>query len=159
MTGRSAVHTVATERPALDGRPYTGSDVGHPSTLRSLVVALLVLLLVAAGASACGGSAPGGEVLVTYERTWPDGYVDRETIWVDGRIEMHHGDHLERFRLADVDMDRLMAALAQPIPTGTPADSPVRVLTLADGSVVTAPRPEAGSITELLDRLMETHAT
>jgi hypothetical protein len=133
--------------------------VGNPSTLRSVAIGLLVLLLVAACVGACAGSEPGGEVLVTYQRTWPDGYVDRETIWADGRIEMHHGEHLERFRLTDVDMQRLRAALEQPIPTGSPGDSPVRLLTLADGRDVAAPRPDAGTITELLDRVMERHAT
>jgi hypothetical protein len=157
--GRHTARAVVRHRPGAERRPYTATDLGIPSTPLPVAIGLLVVVLFASFVGACGGSAPGGEVLVTYQRTWPDGYVDRETIWVDGRIEMHHGEHLERFRLTEADMRRLTAALQGPIPTGSPSDSPVRVLTLADGSVVTAPRPEVGTITELLDRLMERHAT
>jgi hypothetical protein len=96
---------------------------------------------------------------VSYRRAWPDGYVERQTIWTDGRIEMHHGDSVERFSIRQVDLERVTSALGEAIPIGSPEDSPVRELTLADGSVINAPRPDPGTVTELLDRLIETHST
>jgi hypothetical protein len=110
-------------------------------------------------AAGCGNPTPTGEVLVSYQRAWPDGYVERQTIWADGRIEMHHGERVERFSIRQVDLERVTSALEEAIPTGSPVDSPVRVLTLPDGTIVMAPRPEPGTVTELLDRLIETHST
>jgi hypothetical protein len=124
----------------------------------SVAAAVLLLSIVAVLASACDPS-PAGAVLVSYERAWPDGFVESQTIWADGRIEMRHGDRLERFTITPQDVDRVRVALGKTIPTGTPDDSPRRTLTLPDGTVLNAPRPDPGTATELLERLLERHTT
>lgn len=106
---------------------------------------------------ACGPDAPEGDPLVSYERAWSDGLIESQSIWADGRIEMTHGGNPERFELAADDLERIEAALDRPIPTGSPDDSPKRTLTLEDGTVIEAPRPEADSVTELLERLLDSH--
>lgn len=112
-------------------------------------------LLLAACAASAGGD---GHRLLTYEREWPDGTVESETVYDNGHVEMRHGDRLERMTIGPTDVERIEDALTRPIATGSPEDSPVRTLTLADGTVVVAPRPNAGSLTELLERLLDTHS-
>jgi hypothetical protein len=70
---------------------------------------------------------------------------------------MKHGDFLERLTLSARDVQRLRDGLAGDIPVGTATDSPQRLITFPDGSAIEFPRPTAGSITELLDRLMDKH--
>lgn len=121
--------------------------------LRAGLLGVVLLLVIA-----CGGSAGGGGTrLLTYERVWPDGRTESQVVWSNGRVEMRHGDMLERLTLPGEDVDRLEEALEQPIPTDAPGASPERTLTLADGTVIAAPRPDPGTITELLDRYMDTH--
>lgn len=122
------------------------------------VVLVLVGLVAALLVGACSGDATGsGETLVRYERVWPDGRVEEETIGVNGEILMKHGEVLERFTLEAEDVARIEAALAEPIPTGSPEDSPKRTIELADGTLIEAPRPEPDSVTALLESLMDTH--
>jgi hypothetical protein len=71
---------------------------------------------------------------------------------------MRHGDVLERLSIRPTDVARIQEALQGPIPTGSPDDSPQRTLTLADGTVIAAPRPDAGTLTQLLAELLDTHA-
>jgi hypothetical protein len=71
---------------------------------------------------------------------------------------MKHGDVLERLTLTAEDLATVEAALEEPIPTGSPDDSPRRTMELADGTVIEAPRPEPGTATELLENLMNTHS-
>jgi hypothetical protein len=113
-------------------------------------VATLVLL------AACGASGSADE-LVTYQRVWPDGLTESTTVWPDGRVQMKHGDVLERLVLSASDVDRIKTALAKPIPAGSPDDSPKRTLTLTDGRVVQSPRPDPDTVTLLLDNLTSTH--
>jgi hypothetical protein len=121
-----------------------------------LLGALLVLLALIVGA--CGGTGgSGGSKLLHYQRVWPDGTVEQETIYTDGRIEMKHGDTLERITISADDVKRIQDAVAKPIPTGSAADSPVRTLTLADGKEIQYPTPDAGTVTELLESLLQTH--
>lgn len=136
-----------------------------PTTARApgirLVAGLLVVLalLVLAGcASNSGGGGAGGGKLLHYARVWPDGTTEQQTIYVDGRLEMKHGEVLERLTLDPADLSRIKDALAQPIPTGSPDDSPKRTLELADGTVIEAPTPVPGSVTELLETLLDTHS-
>jgi hypothetical protein len=114
---------------------------------------VVVLLLVAACSS--GGGSSGQ--LLAYQRVWPDGMTERTIVFEDGRVQMEHGDVLERLTLTAADLDRLREALARPIPTGSPSDSPKRTLTLGDGRVIEAPRPDPDTITALLDNLTSTH--
>lgn len=125
-----------------------------------LVVGLVLLLalLVLAGCSASGGGGgAGGAKLLHYARVWPDGNTEQQTIYSDGRIEMKHGEVLERLTLAPADLARIQDGLTEPIPTGSPDDSPKRTLELADGTVIEAPKPVPGSVTELLENLLNTH--
>jgi hypothetical protein len=124
--------------------------------VRHILIAVVAALCVVAIAGCGGGS--NDTPIARYERVWPDGLTEKLSVWTDGRVQMEHGDVLERLTLTSSDLDRIRTALASPIPTGTPDDSPRRTLTLADGTVVTAPRPEPGTVTELLDRLMSTHS-
>jgi hypothetical protein len=125
-----------------------------PSTLRRPIVGLLLMLVLVA----CGGvGAGGGSKLVEYRQVWPDGRTDQETIWTDGRVEMLHGEARERITIPAADVTRITDALAQPIPTGSPDDSPRRTLTLGDGTVIENPRPDPGTATALLESLLNTH--
>jgi hypothetical protein len=120
--------------------------------------ALIVLLVLLAGCTSSGGaSSSGGGQLLEYQRVWPDGMTERTIVFDDGRVQMQHGDVLERLTLSAPDLDRLRAALAQPIPTGSPEDSPRRTLTLANGTVIQSPRPDGDNLTALLDNLTSTH--
>ena len=122
---------------------------------RSVLVFVLLALLLAA----CSPDASGlGPTLVRYERVWPDGKVEEQTIDTSGKVLMKHGDVLERLTLDADDLALIEAALEQPIPTGSPDDSPKRTLELGDGRVIEAPRPEPGTATELLEQLMDTHS-
>jgi len=127
---------------------------------------LLALLLALTGLlAACGGGgspaptdSPGTGLVVEYVRTWPDGLREELTIDPDGRMLMKHGEHLERLVLEPADLERIQAALAAGVAAGDPDASPERVVTLADGTVVTDADPAPGSAVELLDRLMDTHS-
>jgi len=121
-------------------------------------VLAFVLLAIAAVALACSPNTSGlGPVLVRYERVWPDGRVEEQTIDTAGKVLMKHGDVLERLTLGADDLAVIEAALAEPIPTGSPDDSPDRTIELADGTVIDAPRPDEGTVTQLLENLMDTH--
>ncbi|MFN8620404.1 MAG: hypothetical protein U0869_06625 [Chloroflexota bacterium] len=120
--------------------------------LALLLLALALTLLACSGGS--GGS--GGTKLLHYQRVWPD-QTEQETIYSDGRIEMKHGDTLERITISADDVKRIQDALAKPIPTGSASDSPVRTLTLADGKEIQYPVPDPGTVTELLESLLQTH--
>jgi hypothetical protein len=119
---------------------------------------VLALLVLAGCASNSGGGGAGGAKLLHYARVWPDGNTEQQTIYTDGRIEMKHGEVLERLTIPSSDLARIQDALAQPIPTGSPDDSPKRTLELADGTVIEAPKPVPGSVTELLEQLLNTHS-
>lgn len=109
----------------------------------------------------CGGatvSEDEGGWFVRYDRVWPDGLAEHQTIWPDGRVLMRHGQTLERLTLDGEDVERIEGALEGEIPVGSPDDSPVRTLTLGDGTVIEAPRPDPGSATELLERLLDRHS-
>lgn len=134
--------------------PRTNAAPRH-ALVRTLLVALAGVLLLAACASS-GGSTTAAKLL-HYQRVWPDGRIEQQTIYADGRIEMKHGDTLERLTIDASDVARLQDALKADIPTGSPDDSPKRTLTLADGTLVEAPRPEPGTVTDLLEQLLNTH--
>ena len=126
---------------------------------RATCVLVMVMLIAACSSGAADEASTDVDgVLVEYTRVWPDGLTEREVVASDGGIMMWHGDHLERFTLPAGDIDLIREALAAEIPVGSPDDSPARTLILEDGSVIAAPRPEPGSVTELLERLMETHS-
>jgi hypothetical protein len=134
-------------------RPAAGCPSG-----RFIALALAAIIaLVVAGCASGGGATPGAELL-HYQRVWPDGRVEQQTIHTDGRVEMRHGEVLERMTIRPTDIARIQEALQAPIPTGSAEDSPQRTLTLADGTVVAWPRPDPGTVTELLEELLDTHA-
>ena len=140
--------------------PRTNAAPRH-ALVRTLLVALAgMLLLVACGSSgtpqASGGTTTAGKLL-DYQRVWPDGRIESQSIFTDGKIVMKHGESLERLVIEPADVARIQDALKQPIPTGSPDDSPKRTLTLPDGTVIQAPRPEPGSVTDLLEQLLDTH--
>jgi hypothetical protein len=131
-----------------------------PGLVRVLVASALLVLVVAA----CGSTGPaatgdgGPSRLLTYERVWPDGNTESVVIWTNGRSEMRHGDFLERLTLTPEQITTLETALAAEIPLDAPDASPRRTLTLRDGTVLAQPRPEPGSVTQLLDVYMDTHS-
>ena len=114
-----------------------------PRAAATIGAVVAVLLLVAACST---GGSTGGQLL-TYQRVWPDGMTEQTTVFDDGRVQMQHGEVLERLTISAADVDRLRAALAQPLPTGSPSDSPRRTLTLADGTVIESPRADPGTLT------------
>lgn len=124
--------------------------------MRYTTRAVAFLFALAVAVAACGGTKEADQ-LVAYERVWPDGFTETTEVFSDGRVSMFHGDSLERFTLSEGDVDRLRAALEQPVQPGSEDDSPVRTLTLADGDVIEAPRPDPGGIVDLLDRLTSAH--
>ena len=131
----------------------------NPRTLvpRALVLALLGLALLVG----CASIGPGGgdrPTLVRYERIFPGRAVEQQTIFTDGSVEMLHGEVRERLTLSAADLERIQSALRSEIPVGSPDDSPKRTLTLGDGTVIVAPRPEPGTVTELLERLLDRHS-
>jgi hypothetical protein len=119
----------------------------------AVLVGLVALALVGCSADA-GGLGP---TLVRYERVWPDGRVEEQTIDTSGKVLMKHGEVLERLTLTGDDVATIEAALERPIPTGSPDDSPKRTIELADGTEIDAPRPDEGTVTALLEHLMDTH--
>jgi hypothetical protein len=131
-----------------------------PRSAVPLVIALIGFLALGCSASdrTSSWTGPTEDTLVAYERSWPDGLEERQLIEADGSVQMWHGDRFERLALPSEDLDRIVAALEDDIPVGAPEDSPARRLILADGTVVEHPRPVAGSVIELMDRLMETHS-
>ena len=128
----------------------------RPAALRALLAGILLLTLLAACSGGTGGTTAAK--LLHYQRVWPDGTVEQQTIYADGRIEMKHGETLERITIPATAVATIQDALKQPIPTGLPTDSPKRTLTLADGTQIDAPRPDPGTVTELLERLLDTHS-
>jgi hypothetical protein len=121
--------------------------------LGSVAVALLATFLLAA----CTSTAALGPTLVRYERVWPDGRVESQTIDTSGQVLMTHGGGPERLALSPDDLATIETALQGPIPIGSPSDSPKRTIEMADGTVIEAPRPDEGTVTLLLDDLMSTH--
>jgi hypothetical protein len=116
----------------------------------------LVLLVLAILVAACGGSQAA--TLVTYQRTWPDGFHEELTLSDDGRITMHHGDALERLTIAAADVQRIRDALAAGVPDGASADGLVRTVILANGTTHSPVRVEPGSATGLLEQILTTHS-
>jgi hypothetical protein len=133
-------------------RPATGRPLG-----RIVALALTAILALAMAGCASRGGATAGVELLHYQRVWPDGRVEQQTIYTDGRVEMRHGEVLERMTIRPTDIARIQDALQAPIPTGSAEDSPERTLTLADGTVVAWPRPDPGTVTELMEELLNTH--
>jgi hypothetical protein len=115
------------------------------------MVVLLAVLLVA-----CGGS--DAATLVTYQRTWPDGFHEELTLSDDGRVTMHHGETLERMTISAADVQRIRDALAGGLPDGEAADGLVRTVTLANGTVHSPVQVVPGTATELLELLLTTHS-
>lgn len=160
MTGRMALIAVSSMRGTVPrmSAPRTPTAARAPRIrLVAGLLAVLALLVLAGCGSSTGGGGAGGSKLLHYQRVWPDGNIEQQTIYSDGRVEMKHGDSLERLTLSTADLGRIQDALKQPIPTGSPDDSPKRTLELADGSVIEAPKPDPGTVTELLENLLNTH--
>jgi len=135
--------------------PLTLARSTSPRVILIAFVSLLAVL--AACAPAKIDPLAMTDALVRYERVWPDGLTEVEAITTDGKVFMTHGASLERFTLDADDVERIREALEADIPTGSAEDQPKRTLILADGTVIEAPRPDPGTITDLLDRLMSTH--
>lgn len=116
-----------------------------------VVMACLVLSIVACG----GGQAA---TLVTYQRTWPDGFHEELTLQDDGKVTMHHGETLERMTISSADVRRIRDALAAGLPDGASEDGLVRTVVLANGTSHSPVRVEPGTATALLEELMTTHS-
>lgn len=127
------------------------SRTGSRRVPPGLLVAILALLLVA-----CGGSQ--AQTLITYQRSWPDGFHEELTLLDDGRVTMHHGDVLERLTMSAADVQRIRDALAGGVPDGEADDGVVRTVIMANGTVHTPVQVVAGTVTELLELLMRTHS-
>jgi hypothetical protein len=121
---------------------------------------LVTLGALAVGACTGGGGAQPtldpGRQLLAYERAHEGGHVESMTLTADGKVQMRHGEHLERFTIDAAAVGRIVEALAKPIPTDAPDALPRRTLSLPDRTIA-APRPEPGTVTELLERLLDTH--
>ncbi|MFO1540804.1 MAG: hypothetical protein ACKOTZ_10270 [Chloroflexota bacterium] len=131
----------------------------RPGPARSglLVLVALLALVGCGGGAGTPTAAPATGALVTYTRDWPDGYREEMTIAADGKMLMRHGEYLERLVLPEADLAAVRAALTETIPAGDLTVSPDRTIVLADGTTIAHAQPDPGSLTELLDRLMDTH--
>lgn len=119
--------------------------------------ALLALGVVAVAVIVgCGGGAAPN--LVTYQRDWPDGFHEEMTVAEDGKVLMRHGASLERVALTSDQVRILRDAIDKGLPRGDQGDSLVRTVILANGTIQTPVRPEAGSSVDMLETLMSTHS-
>lgn len=120
------------------------------------VAASLALLVLALVLVACGGSQ--AQRVLTYQRSWPDGFHEEFTLLDDGRVTMHHGETLERMTITSADVQQIRDAVAAGIPDGEAEDGLVRTVILADGSSRSPVRVVPGTATELLELLLTTHS-
>lgn len=130
---------------------------GLPARVTTVLAALVFV------AAACTSTADQGDgELVVYERVWPDSITETTTIYQDGRVSMLHGEHLERFTLAEADLQLIRSALEAPLEPAADAasdpDAPRRTITLGDGTIVQVGEPEPEGAVDLLDRLTDTHS-
>jgi hypothetical protein len=117
---------------------------------------VLLLMLVALASVACGGSQ--ASTLVTYQRSWPDGFEEELALADDGRVTMHHGDTLERMTISADDVQRIRDAITAGIPDGASDDGLVRSVILANGTTHTPVHVVPGTVTGLLEELLTTHS-
>ena len=142
------------------------SDLCYRLGVRRAIAILLASLLTLAVLAGCAGGSGGGGTpsaapaafLVRYDRVWADGLTEQTVIAEDGKVLMRHGEHLERLVLDAADVERIRAAMAADVPAGDPGGSPDRTVTYGDGTVIAHATPDAGSVTELLERFMDTHS-
>ena len=121
-----------------------------------MALALSMALSLVAG---CGGSAsePSGTPLYVVTRSWSNGIEESAKIYADGRIVMSHGEHGERITIPADQMSELAAAAAAGVAAGSNSDDPILGVTLGDAPAVRPAAKGPGSITELLNLLLDSH--
>lgn len=115
-------------------------------------LALVTVLLVVA----CGGGQAA--TLVTYQRSWPDGFHEELTVLEDGKVTMRHGEVLERLTITADQVRMLRDALAGGLTMGDQGDSVVRTVIVANGTTHSPVRIEPGGVVEMLEVLMTEHS-
>jgi hypothetical protein len=80
------------------------------------------------------------------------------TVAEDGKVLMRHGASLERVALTRDQVRILRDAIDKGLPRGDQGDSLVRTVILANGTIQTPVRPEAGTSVDMLETLMSTHS-
>ncbi|MGI9095753.1 MAG: hypothetical protein ACR2JL_00315 [Candidatus Limnocylindrus sp.] len=124
--------------------------------VRLLALALATVLV----AVACGGSSaePTGTPLYVVTRSWSNGIEESASIYRDGRIVMHHSDHMERVTIPADQMSELAtAAAAAGVVPGSNADNPILGVSI-DGAAPVRPAANVpGSLTALLNLLLDSH--
>ncbi|NBO52673.1 MAG: hypothetical protein EBU83_04465 [bacterium] len=119
---------------------------------------LLLIVLTAASLAACSSaSEPTGTPAYTITRSWSNGMEETGTIYPDGRVIMVHGEHTERVTLPDDQMAELAAAAALEIPAGANSDDPIVGVAIGSAPPVRPAGLTAGSLPELLNRLLDSH--
>ena len=120
--------------------------------------ALLVAIAVATSLGACSSAAePSGTPAYTVTRSWSNGYEESALVYADGRINMTHGQYIERITLPADQMATLAAAAAREIPVGANNDDPILGVTVGAGETVRPAGLELDSLPELLNRLLDSH--
>ena len=123
------------------------------------LTALLGVLLLAALLAACGGSSaePTGTPLYTVTRSWSNGIEETAQIYADGRIVMHHGEHVERVTIPADQIAELATAASAGVAQGSNSDSPILGVTIGDGAAVRPAANVPGSLAALLNLLLDSH--
>ena len=121
--------------------------------------ALLLVIGAALALVGCNGSSgePTGTPLYVVTRSWSNGIEEMAQIYADGRIVMHHGEHTERVTIPAGQMSELAAAATAGVAPGTNSDDPVIGVTIGDGAPVRPAAKVPGSLTALLNLLLDSH--
>ncbi|RLT24282.1 MAG: hypothetical protein DWI51_00550 [Chloroflexi bacterium] len=123
--------------------------------VRLLALALAAVLL----AVACGGSSaePTGTPLYAVTRSWSNGIEESASIYADGRIVMHHSEHMERVTIPADQMTELAAAAAAGVAPGSNGDNPILGVSINGAAPVRPAANVPGSLTALLNLLLDSH--
>jgi hypothetical protein len=122
---------------------------------------LLVLLLAVVAATSIGACSaatePTGTPAYTVTRSWSNGYEESALVYADGRSLMTHGQYKERITIPADQMAMLAAAAALEIPAGANSDDPILGVSIGDSAPVRPAGLTKDSLSELLNRLLDSH--
>ena len=82
---------------------------------------------------------------------------ERVEVYADGRTIMTHGDFEERITVPSDQMTELAAAATTPADAGSNSDDPILGVVVGSTAEVRPAALTPGSISELLNRLLDSH--